>query len=529
MLEPGYHPRLDRLTPDEAPAGKADAERASERYRERDPLDAASSGARALAMALESFTRAFWPLGSALAAGLGGAGLRAGRDRQPPRAPGLLSRSSAPARRLAALSAASAPSAGRAWPRRGRGSTPACRGGRWRRCATRRRSGATTPARSGSGPRTWRGCARLAAAARAVPADLRLASRDPWALRLLALVALIAALIFAQRPRCRVGHRGAGAGAGAPAVAAGPSFEGWAEPPAYTGRPDALLAGGPGRRAGLGAAGHHGHPPGLRRRRGLRARRDRLARRAPAALAEAAPGIAIADLPGGGGAARWRCAAAAPRSATGPSWWSPTSRRRSRWPTPLERAPTGETRLGYAAQDDHGVAGARAIIALDLAAVDRRLGLATEPEPRPDLVVELPLPMSGDGRELAETLVEDFSKHPWAGLPVTIRLEAEDAIGQIGATEAAVRRCFPARRVLRPARRGAGRAAPRPALVARQRPPRHPGAAGGHPPARRGLRQPARLSRRAHRHPPARRGGEGGQPRRRSATRWPRRSGWRRR
>ena len=45
--------------------------------------------------------------------------------------------------------------------------------------------------------------------------------------------------------------------------------------------------------------------------------------------------------------------------------------------------------------------------------------------------------MTGDGREVAETLVEDFSKHPWSGLPVTIRLEAEDAIGQIGATEAA--------------------------------------------------------------------------------------------
>ena len=39
---------------------------------------------------------------------------------------------------------------------------------------------------------------RLAASARPVVADLRLAARDPWALRLMALVALVAALVFAR-------------------------------------------------------------------------------------------------------------------------------------------------------------------------------------------------------------------------------------------------------------------------------------------------------------------------------------------
>ena len=81
---------------------------------------------------------------------------------------------------------------------------------------------------------------RLAAAARAVRPDPRLSSRDPWALRLAALVALIAALVFAQGDGLR-GVPAALAPGGAAAVAAGPSFEGWAEPPAYTGRPTLYL------------------------------------------------------------------------------------------------------------------------------------------------------------------------------------------------------------------------------------------------------------------------------------------------
>jgi uncharacterized protein (TIGR02302 family) len=57
------------------------------------------------------------------------------------------------------------------------------------------------------------------------------------------------------------------------------------------------------------------------------------------------------------------------------------------------------------------------------------------PEDRPPLVAELPMPMTGIGEQVEETLVEDFSKHPWAGLPVSITLVAEDAIGQQGRRE----------------------------------------------------------------------------------------------
>ena len=95
-----------------------------------------------------------------------------------------------------------------------------------------------------------------------------------------------------------------------------------------------------------------------------------------------------------------------------------------------ERSPQGETRLPFAASDDHAVTGGTATIALDLPAVDRRYGLATEPEPREPVVVDLPLPITGDRSEFEEVLVADLAQHPFAGLPVTITLEVADAPGQ---------------------------------------------------------------------------------------------------
>ena len=53
------------------------------------------------------------------------------------------------------------------------------------------------------------------------------------------------------------------------------------------------------------------------------------------------------------------------------------------------------------------VTAGRAEIALDTDRLDRRYGLAVEPEPRPAITVELPLPMSHAATEVVETLVED--------------------------------------------------------------------------------------------------------------------------
>ncbi len=91
--------------------------------------------------------------------------------------------------------------------------------------------------------------------------------------------------------------------------------------------------------------------------------------------------------------------------------------------------------MPYAAQDDYGVEAGEARFRLDLASVDRRYGLEIEPEDRPDLVVPLPIPIAGDRDEFEEALVEDFSKHPWANLPVTLELTVLDAAEQQGVSD----------------------------------------------------------------------------------------------
>ncbi|HVH03914.1 MAG TPA: DUF4175 family protein, partial [Amaricoccus sp.] len=391
----------------------------------RDPLDRVLRRSR-FAMALESFTRAFWSLGSALAvlwaaiafglaealtrgqlvavlavAGLGLLvllvhGLRRFRW---PRAADARARIDAtlPGRPLATLE--DSPALGR--------DDPAAEAV-WAVHMARMR--------------------RLAAAARPVVADLRLAARDPWALRLMALVALLAALVFA-RDR---GVESVTAALHAPssaAAATGPSYEGWAEPPAYTGRPtlylpevagDAPVAVPQGTIVTLRAYGD-----------AARFELSETVSGAPSALAEAAPGIAAASFPVAGSGT----VTIGEHGRTLGSWrfaMEPDAPPTIAAVGTLERAPTGETRLAYEARDDHGIAAARAEIVLDLDRVDRRYGLAAAPEDRPPLVADLPLPLTGQAEEMSETLVEDYSKDPFAGLPVTVRLVAEDAIGQTG-------------------------------------------------------------------------------------------------
>lgn len=269
---------------------------------------------------------------------------------------------------------------------------------------------------------------RLAASARAVPADLRLAPRDPWALRLMALVLLVSALVFA-RDRGIESVSAALAPEAAPDVASGPSFEGWAEPPAYTGRPTLYLPEVPGDTP-------VGVPEGTRVTLRVYGPADRfslsesVSEDAASELATAAEGIASSefDIVNGGSIIVRRGEAEV-------GAWSfvvdqdapPTIAADG----PVERTATGEMELAYTAEDDYGVTGASATIELDLGAVDRRYGLEPDPEPRSAITTQLPLPMSGGGTEVAETLIEDFSKHPWAGLPVRIVLAAEDARGQV--------------------------------------------------------------------------------------------------
>ncbi len=78
-----------------------------------------------------------------------------------------------------------------------------------------------------------------AAQAQPVPADLNTAPRDPYALRYVAMVAFAVALIFGSI--WRVGSVAEMTPGGGEGLATGPVWEGWIEPPRYTGRPTLYL------------------------------------------------------------------------------------------------------------------------------------------------------------------------------------------------------------------------------------------------------------------------------------------------
>ncbi|MFQ3623249.1 MAG: TIGR02302 family protein [Acetobacteraceae bacterium] len=86
-------------------------------------------------------------------------------------------------------------------------------------------------------------------------------------------------------------------------------------------------------------------------------------------------------------------------------------------------APGGtQLRLEYEARDDYGVA-----------SVEARLRLVARPE-APPLALPLPVP-GGASRTVRGAGQPDLTAHPWAGLPVTLELEAKDGAGQTGRSE----------------------------------------------------------------------------------------------
>ncbi len=287
---------------------------------------------------------------------------------------------------------------------------------------------------------------RAVRAARWARPDLRLAGRDRWGLRLMALVMLFAAVIFA---------RGGGldpvasalAPTGSVAVAAGPSYEAWARPPAYTGRPTLYLPEVPGDRPVHVPEGTeitfrvYGDA-------GAFTLAESVDKSGGGAMSTAGEGIATAALT---------------VERTGSVMLREGERSLGEWSfimtpdeppeialaEPLARATGGATRLAYEATDDYGVTGARAEMRLDLDRVDRRYGLAADPVERTALEIDLPMPMTGRATEIEDALVEDYSKHPWAGLPVRLTLTAEDAIGQQGA-DADIEAVLPRRRFFDP-------------------------------------------------------------------------------
>jgi uncharacterized protein (TIGR02302 family) len=265
--------------------------------------------------------------------------------------------------------------------------------------------------------------ARMAARAhlaRPVAPDLKLAGRDPFALRYVALTALVMALLFGSL--WRAGSL-VGMTPGGEALANGPVWEGWAQPPLHTGKPALYLNDITQSRLDLPMGTRiqlrlYGEVGALTLTETVSNRTDPPPASDPAQEFEVAQ-TGTVEIAGPGGR-KWEIVAtpdAAPAiAATGE----------------ISRKADGEMAQAFTATDDYGVTAGQATIALDLPSVGRAYGLSVDPEPRDAIMLDLPMPITGDRSDFTETLVDDLSKHPFANLPVTITFAATDAVGQTG-------------------------------------------------------------------------------------------------
>ncbi len=277
-----------------------------------------------------------------------------------------------------------------------------------------------------------------AAVAQAPAPDLKLARRDPFALRYVALLAFLVALLFGSI--WRVGSvvdmtPGGGDFAG------GPTWEGWVEPPRYTGKPtiymkdidSAAIEVPVNSRILLRFYGEVGD----------------------LTLAETVSGR-IGELPPASDPVQdFTVTQDGELRIDGPGGRAWDIRVLSDTPPQItvagvaEAEATGEMTLPFTASDDYGVVSGEAVIDLDLPALTREYGLATDPDPREPVAVPLPMPIAGDRTMFTETLIEDLSKHPWAHLPVTVTLSAADSAGNVTVGEAHAM-TLPARRFFDP-------------------------------------------------------------------------------
>ena len=276
--------------------------------------------------------------------------------------------------------------------------------------------------------------AKRAGAARAIAPDLRIARADPFGLRLATLTALIVALLFgslwrlAEVPGLARGNGQPVAGGG------GPSWEGWAEPPAYTGRPSLYLNAITASAIEL--------PQGSLIT--LRIYGDADAIKVEETVSGAASPRAPANPSAPGSTVRAldfvavRSGRLTIDGAGGQQWAVtilPDTAPRVRLTGAIMREADGTMAQTFMATDDYAVESGHAVFALDLGAVDRRYGLASAPDPREPLVYDLPMPITGSRADFTDSLIEDASKHPWAHLPVKLTLYVKDGRGQEGQSE----------------------------------------------------------------------------------------------
>jgi uncharacterized protein (TIGR02302 family) len=241
------------------------------------------------------------------------------------------------------------------------------------------------------------------------PPIIRLAQSDPVGLRLIALTAALLALVFGAWPTLNTSSE----------TQAAPKavWEGWAEAPDYTGSPPVYLNDIAGDILDLPEGSivvfrFYGRDGAFDVTTGVGVI-DLGEQGAEIKVNE--PGLLRLDGPGG---RQWQIqivADAEPSVTLHPA---------------ADRQANGMFQHGFNAEDDYGISVVNAQISLDLARISRRHGLVAAPDPRPDVITDIPLPVTGTRKHIESALVEDFSKHPWADLPVTLTLTVTDEAGQ---------------------------------------------------------------------------------------------------
>jgi uncharacterized protein (TIGR02302 family) len=276
--------------------------------------------------------------------------------------------------------------------------------------------------------------------ARPVQPDLKVSQRDPYGLRFMALILFVTALLFGSVWRV-ASVTDTIPGNTDQQLATGPVWEGWIEPPAYTARPSLYLADIPpgplavpqGSRITLRLYGDVG---ALAVSETVSARTGELP---PATEQQQVFDVAqegTLAITGEGGA-EWRITII------------PDAPPTVELTGELEVEALGQMAQPFRATDDFGVLSGTATIALDPARVTRLHGLAIDPDPRDPITVDLPMPFTGDRSDFEERLIDDFSEHPFANLPVTLTLTVRDAAGNETST-APTELILPGRRFFQP-------------------------------------------------------------------------------
>jgi len=245
-----------------------------------------------------------------------------------------------------------------------------------------------------------------------------LAARDPRALRGGLLVAFAAALVIAGADAPALLARGLVPSFAATAPPAALRYEAWVTPPTYTGAPPIFLAaqGGSatiptGSRLQVAISGGLGKTPDIVGTPGLAF--EALGGGSHTAQAVMTSGARITIRRDGREVVTWNLAVQADAPPIAMFTEAPA------------RSPRGlALRLPWRTDDDWGVV---ALVA------EFRLAARTEAAP---ITLEMTLPSAApkQARGLAQP---DLSAHPWAGLPVTLRLVARDGADQEGRSEEA--------------------------------------------------------------------------------------------